>query len=126
MHRICLYLIAKALLFGFWHKKEGAYLKKDVKRVTGFDENHKMKPRSGKNAQNEISLLNSRLSLSDIRVKISSPYYRNYSKRPVISEPKQILDVTSRLLSGILCKQYTVRIFTYFSSDVIDLLFFFT
>ena len=34
-------------------------------------------------------------------------YYRNDSKRPAISEPKQILDVTSHLLSGILCKQYT-------------------
>ena len=33
-------------------------------------------------------------------------YYRNDSKRPAISEPKQIVDVTSCLLSGILCKQY--------------------
>ena len=30
-------------------------------------------------------------------------YYRNDSKRPAISESKQILYVTSRLLSGILC-----------------------
>ena len=29
------------------------------------------------------------------------------SKRSAISEPKQILDVMSCLLSGILCKQYT-------------------
>ena len=34
-------------------------------------------------------------------------YYRNDSKRPAISEPKQTLDEISRLLSGILCKQYT-------------------
>ena len=34
-------------------------------------------------------------------------HYRNESKRPAISEPKQILNVTSRLLSGILCKHYT-------------------
>ena len=33
--------------------------------------------------------------------------YRNDSKRPAISEPKQILNLTSRLLSAILCKQYT-------------------
>ena len=32
--------------------------------------------------------------------------------RPDILEPKQILDVTSRLLSGILCKQY-MYIFVY-------------
>ena len=35
-------------------------------------------------------------------------YYLNDSKRPAISESKQILYVTSRLLSGILCKQYTI------------------
>ena len=34
-------------------------------------------------------------------------YDRNDSKRPAFGEPKQILDVTSRLLSGILGKQYT-------------------
>ena len=33
--------------------------------------------------------------------------YRNDSKRPAISEPKQILYVTTRILLGILCKQYT-------------------
>ena len=38
--------------------------------------------------------------------ELERTYYRNDSKRPAISEPKQILDVTSRLLSGILCKQY--------------------
>ena len=38
-------------------------------------------------------------------------YYRNDSKRPAVSEPKQILDVTSRLLSGILCKHY-IYLFT--------------
>ena len=41
------------------------------------------------------------------KLLLERTYYRNDSKRPVISEPKQILDVTSCLLSGILCKQYT-------------------
>ena len=31
--------------------------------------------------------------------------YRNDSKRPAIPEPKQILNLTSRLLSAILCNQ---------------------
>ena len=40
-------------------------------------------------------------------LNLERTHYRNESKRPAISEPKQILNVTSRLLSGILCKQYT-------------------
>ena len=42
----------------------------------------------------------------NVTTKLERTYYRNDSKRPAISEPKQILDVTSHLLSGILCKQY--------------------
>ena len=38
-------------------------------------------------------------------------YDRNESKRPAFLEPKQTLDVTSYLLSGILCQQYTFFVY---------------
>ena len=42
-----------------------------------------------------------------LSVSLERTYYRNDSKRPAILDQKQILDVTSRILSGILSKQYT-------------------